>query len=134
MFSVSLLHIAILLIAALFILGPDRLPEAARWLGRTIRQVRQYADNTRDHLRSELGEDFEQFREPLEQLNTLRGLDPRRAVTNYLFDDKPADPLSRFSSNSNGDEPHTMTNGAGSVTRQEPLRPGEEPPFDADAT
>src|SRR5438270_39772 len=105
MFNVmSPTHIAILLVVALFILGPERLPSAAAWLGRAIRRVRQYADDTHNHLRSELGDDYDRFREPLEQLNSLRRMDPRRAVTSYLFDDVPAKPLPDLDLAPNGSE------------------------------
>lgn len=85
----SLEHLVILLIAGLFILGPERLPQAAEWLGGAVRRVRSFATDTQQQFRSELGDDFEQWREPLQQLNSLRGLDPRRAVTQYLFDEGP---------------------------------------------
>jgi sec-independent protein translocase protein TatB len=133
MFSVSTAHIVILLLVALFVLGPERLPSAAAWLGRATRRVRKYADDTRNHLRSELGSDFDQFREPLEQLNTLRSFDPRRAVTSYLFDDAPAKPVSGAGA--------ARTNGTDATkpdvappTPPPRLQQGEEPPFDAEAT
>jgi sec-independent protein translocase protein TatB len=132
LFNVSPWHIAILLLAALFILGPDRLPAAAAWLGRMIRNVRQYADDTRTHLRSELGDDYDKFREPLEQLNSLRKFDPKRAVTSYLFDDGPASPMSDgHSARGNGSEqPKTEV----PPQARPRLQPGEQPPFDAEAT
>jgi sec-independent protein translocase protein TatB len=132
MFNVSPVHIAILLLAALFVLGPDRLPSAAAWLGRAIRRVRQYADDTRTHLRSELGEDYDKFREPLQQLNSLRSFDPRRAVTSYLFDDAAPSPTSDGSSSrSNGSE---QPKAAAPPPEAPRLQPGEQPPFDAEAT
>lgn len=132
MFNVSPVHIAILLLAALFILGPDRLPSAAAWLGRTIRRVRQYADDTRTHLRSELGDDYDKFREPLQQLNSLRSFDPRRAVTSYLFDDTEP-PLSPIA---DGSTPRTNGNEQRKPQASETprLQPGEQPPFDTEAT
>lgn len=134
MFNVSPVHIAILLLAALFVLGPDRLPSAAAWLGRSIRRVRQYADDTRTHLRSELGDDYDKFREPLQQLNSLRSFDPRRAVTSYLFDDAPPpNPVA------DGSSSRTNGNGNGQAKTEAPpekprLQPGEQPPFDSEAT
>lgn len=131
-FNVSPWHIAILLLAALFILGPDRLPAAAAWLGRLIRNVRQYADDTRTHLRSELGEDYDKFREPLEQLNSLRRFDPKRAVTSYLFDDAPASQIfDGHSARGNGSE-QPKTEAPPPVKPR--LQPGEQPPFDSEAT
>ena len=48
-------EIMVLVIAGLFILGPERLPGAAAWLGQTIRQVKDYATGARDQLQGELG-------------------------------------------------------------------------------
>lgn len=67
----------ILIVAGLFILGPERLPSAAAWLGRTVRQVREYATGAREQLRSELGPEFDELRRPLEELRGLRGFSSR---------------------------------------------------------
>lgn len=82
----------VLLVAALFILGPDRLPEAAAWLGKAVRRVREFASTAQEQMRTELGSDYDELRKPLADLQRLRGLDPRRAVARHLFDDDP-DPL-----------------------------------------
>ena len=37
--SIGWVEILIIVIAGLFILGPERLPSAAAWLGKTVRQV-----------------------------------------------------------------------------------------------
>ena len=48
-------EVLILVVAGLFILGPERLPSAAAWLGKAVRQVKDYASGAREQLRSELG-------------------------------------------------------------------------------
>ena len=45
--SVGWGEILVLIVAGLFILGPERLPSAAAWVGRSIRQVRKYATGAR---------------------------------------------------------------------------------------
>src|SRR3954463_5253234 len=86
--SIGWAEILILVVAGLFILGPERLPAAAAWLGRNVRKVREYASGAREQLRSEMGdESFEEFRKPLQDLQQLRNFDPRRAVTKHLFED-----------------------------------------------
>ena len=90
--SVGWGEIFVLVVAGLFILGPERLPSAAAWLGRAIRQVREYATGARDQLRHELGPEFDELRKPLEDLRGLRDLHPRTAVRRALFDDDPASP------------------------------------------
>jgi sec-independent protein translocase protein TatB len=85
--SVGWMEILVLGIAGLFILGPERLPDAAAWVGRNIRKLRQYATGARDQLRSEMGPEFDELRKPLQDLQQLRNFDPRRAVAKHLFDD-----------------------------------------------
>jgi sec-independent protein translocase protein TatB len=85
--SIGWSEILILIVAGLFILGPERLPGAAAWLGRNVRKVREYATGAREQLRNEMGDDFEQLRKPLQDLQQLRNFDPRRAVTRHLFDE-----------------------------------------------
>ncbi len=118
-------EILVLVVAGLFILGPERLPSAAAWLGRSIRQVREYATGAREQLKSELGPEFENIRKPLEDLQEIRNFNPKRAVTQHLLNDWDADDNN---SKPNGypaaEPPHA----------QRPLAPGEKPPFDPDAT
>ncbi|MCX2733240.1 Sec-independent protein translocase protein TatB [Saccharopolyspora sp. NFXS83] len=122
-------EILVLIVAGLFILGPDRLPEGAAWLGRTIRQVKEYATGARDQLRSELGPEFDDLRKPLEDLRGIRDFNPRTAVTKHLLDgENPLNPpLNGNNGNGNGSTPAPPK-------PQSPLAPGERPPYDSDAT
>ncbi|AWH92375.1 Sec-independent protein translocase protein TatB [Dietzia lutea] len=79
-------ELLVLGVIALVVLGPERLPEAARWLASAIRKVREFASNAQQQLRDDYGTDFEEFREPLKQLNDLRGMSPRAMVTKHLLD------------------------------------------------
>ncbi|MGW1680324.1 twin-arginine translocase TatA/TatE family subunit [Saccharopolyspora sp. NPDC002376] len=121
----SLPHLAVLLVAGLFILGPERLPQTAAWAGRTLRQAREYATGAQQRLQEEFGDDLreplEQLREPLQQFNALRNADPRRAVVNYLLDERP-DPHSTPAQ----PPPRALSGGE--------KQPFDKPPFDADAT
>ena len=120
--SIGWVEILIIVVAGLFILGPERLPEAAGWVGRTIRQVRDYATGAREQLKQEMGPEFEQLRKPLEDLRELRNFDPKKAVTKHLFDDP---------------EPVEKPNGypvAAPAPVERPLNPGERAPYDPDAT
>lgn len=89
--SVGWGEILVLVVAGLFILGPERLPSAAAWVGKTMRQVREYATGARDQLRRELGPEFDELRKPLEDLRGLRDFNPRTAVRRTLFDPDPSD-------------------------------------------
>ena len=156
MFDLSIEKIVVLALVALFVLGPERLPAAAQWLGKTVRQVKDYATGAHEHLRSELGPEFEQFRGPLEDLRSVRDLDPRRALRRHLFDDPPSD--GSWSGAPTPATPHPATatgalaraegsasasgapaGGPGAVLkgqsdRAAPLREGEQAPLDQDAT
>lgn len=88
--------IAVLLVVALFVLGPERLPGAAAWLGRAIRKAKQFTAEAGQQLRDEAGPELDQLRAPLaelraplQELRTLR--DPRKAIMRHLLDEpRPA--------------------------------------------
>jgi sec-independent protein translocase protein TatB len=128
--SIGWAEILILIVAGLFILGPERLPAAAAWLGRNVRKVREYATGAREQLRSEMGDDFEELRKPLQDLQQLRNFDPRRAVTKHLFED--------IETSNGGTKPngHTPPPAPAAESPKETPKPSPsgEPKFDPDAT
>ncbi|MGW3467190.1 Sec-independent protein translocase protein TatB [Saccharopolyspora sp. NPDC000995] len=132
--SIGWPELLVLVVVGLFILGPERLPQGAAWLGKTVRQVKEYATGAREQIKSELGPEFDELRKPLEDLRGIRNFNPRTAVTKHLFDgENPLDGIT----NTNG-----STNGSGyqpkpadpAKPEQRPLAPGERPPYDSDAT
>ena len=138
MFNVGWAEFLVLVVAGLFVFGPERLPEAAAWLGRTVRQVREYATGAREHLRSELGPEFDELRKPLEDLRGLRGFDPRRTMTRHLFDDFEEPPVkpNGYAPGPNLTKPTGSTAGPPppAVPAPTPLTKNERPPIDPDAT
>ena len=76
----------VLVIAGLVILGPERLPGAIRWTSGALRQARDYISGATSQLREDLGPEFDDLREPLSELNKLRGMSPRAALTKHLLD------------------------------------------------
>ncbi|QRY63556.1 Sec-independent protein translocase subunit TatB [Gordonia sp. PDNC005] len=90
-------EIVVLLAAGLIILGPERLPGAVSWTLQSIRKVRDYATGASGQLRDEMGTDFDQFREPIQQINELRQMTPKGIVTKHLFggDSTAVDDLGR---------------------------------------
>lgn len=128
--SIGWAEILVLVVAGLFILGPERLPSAAAWLGRNVRKVREYATGAREQLRNEMGDDFDELRKPLQDLQQLRNFDPRRAVTRHLFDDVDTP---NGGTKPNGHTPPPPP----AATREEPKPPPpttDKPQFDPDAT
>ena len=76
----------LLVIAGLVILGPERLPGAIRWTSGALRQARDYISGATSQLREDLGPEFDDLREPLGELQKLRGMTPRAALTKHLLD------------------------------------------------
>lgn len=76
----------VLVIAGLVILGPERLPGAIRWTAGAVRQARDYVTGATSQLREDLGPEFDDLREPLSELQKLRGMTPRAALTKHLLD------------------------------------------------
>ncbi|GAB3481870.1 Sec-independent protein translocase protein TatB [Amycolatopsis cihanbeyliensis] len=131
--SVGWGEILVLIIAGLFILGPERLPDAAAWLGKSVRKVRDFATGARQQLRDEMGPEYDEFRKPIEDLRELRSFDPKRVVTQHLFDGD-TDPLGMNNINGNGGDHYKPNGYPGATKSAEPLKPGEKPPVDPDAT
>ncbi|GAA4477382.1 Sec-independent protein translocase protein TatB [Rhodococcus olei] len=122
----------ILLVAALVILGPERLPGAVTWVTKALRQVREYAGGATQQLKDELGPEFEDLRKPLSDLNELRGMTPRAAITKHLLDGDD----SIFTGNFDDRKPSSgpASGGAAGRPASSPLADGEKPPIDFDAT
>ncbi|MFE3290255.1 Sec-independent protein translocase protein TatB [Rhodococcus sp. NPDC059234] len=126
----------VLLVAALVILGPERLPGAVTWVTKSLRQVRDYAGGATAQLKDELGPEFEDLRKPLSDLQQLRGMTPRTVITKHLLDGddslfKDLDITKAVNGSGNGNgsaRPPTAR------PDPKPLESGERPPFDADAT
>jgi sec-independent protein translocase protein TatB len=133
MFNIGWGEFLVLIVAGLLILGPERLPSAAAWLGRTVRQVREYANGAREQLRSQLGPEFDEFRAPLEDLRGLRGFNPRSALTRHLFEDLDSDPFGGITPGMLKPNGYAAPTGLGTPVYR-PLEPGERAPFDLDAT
>ena len=128
----------LLVIAGLVILGPERLPGAIRWTSGALRQARDYVSGATKQLRDDLGPEFDDLREPLSELQKLRGMTPRAALTKHLLDGDDSIFTGKF------DQPETKPvseNGptdASQPTTPSPSTPtSKQPgvtPFDSDAT
>ncbi len=79
-------ELLVLMVVGLVVLGPERLPGAIRWTSSALRQARDYLSGMTTQLREDMGPEFDELREPLSELNKLRGMTPRAALTKHLFD------------------------------------------------
>ena len=73
-------EVGVLLVLALFVFGPERLPGIAQDAGRALRKARVYLKGVRDDLASELGPEVGDL--------DLASLHPREFVRKHLFEDE----------------------------------------------
>jgi sec-independent protein translocase protein TatB len=118
----------VLVVVGLVVLGPERLPGAIRWTSTALRQARDYLSGMTAQLREDIGPEFDDLREPLSELQKLRGMTPRAALTKHLFDGDDSLFTGKFDQPSRA-EPVLPP----SATASEPPAAGPAP-FDADAT
>jgi sec-independent protein translocase protein TatB len=116
-FGLSSEKIMILLVLALFILGPERLPGYAKTFAQFIKKMRTMANSAQAQMKDELGEGFEDL--DWKKLDP-RQYDPRRIIREALLDDTPA-------------VKHADLNQV-KTKSQKRLDLGDAPPFDNEAT
>lgn len=135
--SLSWEHILVLVVVGLVVLGPERLPGAIRWTSTALRQARDYLSGVTTQLREDLGPEFDDLRAPLSELQRLRGMTPRAALTKHLLDGDDSFFTGNFDrpANAANDEPQLPTPGPTNGVHNEIQQHAPGPaPFDADAT
>lgn len=75
----------VILVIAMFVLGPERLPVYAKKLGELVRNVRRMATGAKDRLKEEMGPEFDDV--DWQQLDP-RQYDPRRIIRDALLEDE----------------------------------------------
>ncbi len=65
MFGISGFELVIVAVLALILLGPDRLPDAAKTLGKALREVRRATDDLKDKIEDEMYADERKVRPAL---------------------------------------------------------------------
>ena len=112
MFGVGLPELGVIMLVAVIVFGPDRLPDYARQAGRMVRQLRAFAQSAQQDLRDELGPEYADLK--------LTDLDPRVAIRKHLLEALDDDDPDRAA------QVHERA--------RDVLRPGERPPYDVEAT
>ena len=105
-------ELGVILLLALFVFGPERLPGIAKEAGRSLRQVRTYLRGVTDDIKTELGPEVGDL--------DLASLHPKTFVKKHLWDDDEDDDI--------------VDQLAGRPRGSLPLQPGETPPWDPDTT
>ncbi|TLP78867.1 Sec-independent protein translocase TatB [Nesterenkonia sphaerica] len=154
-------EIFILIVLALVLLGPERLPQYAQSLARWVKKARHWADDAKVRFKEETGADFDDVDW---QKYDPRQYDPRRIIRDALADElddvsptgtarpapgaarvaggsssKPIDPLELFGGGSGSrgalaaGVAGAAAAGAASTDATDPGVP-EPAPYDADAT
>ena len=83
MFDVGAPELLVLVVIAVILFGPEKLPEFARKAARVIKYVRSMAGNAQEQLSKELGPEFSDL--------DVRDLNPKTFIQKHLMDD--VDPI-----------------------------------------
>ncbi len=93
--GIGLPEIVLILLIAIIVVGPKRLPEVAAQMARVIRQLRGYATDVTSQMRSELDEltrEYEQMRKELEEVreSALKDVDSVSREVDRAVHEAPA--------------------------------------------
>ena len=124
-FGLTFVKILIILVIAIFLVGPDRLPGYAAQLARLTRSLRDMANGAKDRMRDEMGPEFDEV--DWAKLDP-RKYDPRRIIRDALLDEDLTAPVVT------GPPVPQRSSATAYELRQRRLGKGAVPPFDAEAT
>ncbi|KAA6214167.1 Sec-independent protein translocase subunit TatB [Streptomyces albofaciens JCM 4342] len=160
-FDIGPLELVALVILAVLIFGPDKLPKVISDVMGFVRKVRAFSDNAKEDIRSELGPEFKDFEfEDLKPRNFVRkhvlendqyglqeirnGFDLKKEmaeVTDAVHGTDSASSADRGSASRVSFDKGGPDTGSGGGSAAPDLfkkgaksSPGERPPFDPDAT
>ncbi|WP_247826657.1 Sec-independent protein translocase TatB [Arthrobacter antioxidans] len=133
MLGINGLELVVLVLIAVMVLGPERLPEYAAQLARLVKGLRRMATGAREQLREEVGPELDEV--DWRKLDP-RQYDPRRIIKEALLDDVE----DAFKPVSDG-APRAVPPAASGVARPAlsvPVSPrlpvGQAAPYDLEAT
>ncbi|MCS4534912.1 twin-arginine translocase TatA/TatE family subunit [Corynebacterium sp. HS2168-gen11] len=84
--SVGWVEIFMILVIALIVIGPERLPGVIEDVRAAIYAARRAINNAKKELNGDFVSEFEDFRQPLDQIRTIQRMGPKGAITKVLFD------------------------------------------------
>lgn len=127
MFGINGWEFGIILVVAVIVIGPERLPRYAEQLGAFVRTARGFLRDAKERVDDELGDQVGDV--DWSKLDP-RQYDPRRIVREALLDDDVLGPSAR--PRAAGPVPPPPPTSGGSAT-EVPV-PGRRAPFDDEAT
>jgi len=138
------LELVTLVVLAVLVFGPDKLPKVIQDVTRTIRKIREFSESAKQDIRSELGPEFKDFE--------FEDLNPKTFIRKQLDNDelglkeirngfdlkKEMAEVTDAVHSRETDSPSSSSSSSGSSEgRVDMVKKPEEddrPPFDADAT
>ena len=138
--DIGLPEVMALVVLAVLVFGPDKLPQVIQDVARTIRKIREFSDSAKQDIRQELGPEFKDFE--------FEDLNPKTFIRKQLdndelglkeirngFDLKKEMAEVTDAVHSTDTSPSSSSGGRIDMTKK-PEEPGKDdrPPFDADAT
>ncbi len=127
-------ELVIIVVLAMLLIGPERLPEYAAKLRSFVRQTKQFADGARVQLREQLGPEFDDIDW---KAYDPRQYDPRRIVREALSDlDNPQDGTATAAAAGATATAAAEGGAAAAAARpaQAAFNPDRPVPYDTDAT
>ncbi|WP_055713387.1 sec-independent translocase [Streptomyces torulosus] len=147
--DIGALEVVTLVVLAVLVFGPEKLPKVIQDVTRTIRKIREFSDSAKQDIRNELGPEFKDFE--------FEDLNPKTFIRKQLDNDelglkeirngfdlkKEMAELTdavhgRESESSSAAASDTSSSGSGGsvdmTKKREKLELEERPPYDLDAT
>jgi sec-independent protein translocase protein TatB len=124
-FGLTFEKLLVIGVIAVFLLGPERLPQYAAKLAQLVKGLRKMANGAKERMREEMGDDFDEVE--WQKLDPRR-YDPRRIIREALLED----PLTPSTNTSSSSKP------AAASSMDVPAAPARErsasTPFDLEST
>ncbi|WP_033311069.1 sec-independent translocase [Streptomyces iakyrus] len=142
------LELVTLIVLAVLVFGPDKLPKVIQDVTRTIRKIREFSESAKNDIREELGPEFKDFEfEDLNPKTFIRkqldneDLGLKEIRNGFDLKKEMAEVTDAVHSRESDTSSTSSAGAAGSsggridmTKKPETSDPGDRPPFDADAT
>lgn len=135
------LELVTIVVVAVLVFGPDKLPKVVQDVARTIRKIRDFSESAKQDIRNELGPEFKDFE--------FEDLNPKTFIRKQLENDElglkeirngfdlkkeMAELTDTVHGHESGSSPGPSGGRVDMTKKPEVLGRDERPPFDMDAT